>query len=150
MSDLARAVLACFRSTTTGAADDNVVDAINRLADAGFAVAAALAEQTAGRPAPAARPSKRPLGDRSDPQAVAPGWADRDVQDRAHASLEREVDEYGLRDWLARFLASQGYDGQWLAANQYRHVRAAFDREKRRRARQAEQADQAAYERQAG
>jgi hypothetical protein len=61
-------------------------------------------------------------------RGVAPGWRDISEQQRAHADLGVLIDEHGLRQWVAEYLASKGYERP-LAKGQLNQLRRAIDRE---------------------
>jgi hypothetical protein len=61
-------------------------------------------------------------------KGVAPGWKDLAEQQRAHADLGELIQQRGLRDWVATWLESKGYERP-LAKGQLRQLQRAIERE---------------------
>jgi hypothetical protein len=61
-------------------------------------------------------------------KGVAPGWKDLAEQQRAHADLGQRIQDHGLREWVATWLESKGYERP-LAKGQLRQLERAIERE---------------------
>src|SRR6266545_4947609 len=61
-------------------------------------------------------------------KGVAPGWRDLAEQQRAHADLGQLIQQRGLREWVATWLDSKGYERP-LAKGQANQLRRAIERE---------------------
>jgi hypothetical protein len=61
-------------------------------------------------------------------RGVRPGWRDINEQQRAHADLGAEIDEHGLRPWVAEWCDSKGYQRP-LAKGQFSQLKNAIQRE---------------------
>lgn len=61
-------------------------------------------------------------------KGVAPGWRDLAEQQRGHAELGQLIQDKGLREWVAAWLESKGYQRP-LAKGQLNQLRRAIERE---------------------
>ena len=61
-------------------------------------------------------------------KGVAPGWRDLAEQQHAHAELGQLIQDRGLREWVATWLESKGYERP-LAKAQLRQLQRAIERE---------------------
>jgi len=63
-------------------------------------------------------------------KGVAPGWRDLAEQQRAFAEFAEEVARAGLREWVATWIDSKGYQRP-LAKGQFRQLQRALERERK-------------------
>jgi len=61
-------------------------------------------------------------------RGVRPGWRDINEQQQAHARLGEQIDANGLREWVAAYCDSKGYQRP-LAKAQFNQLRRAIERE---------------------
>jgi hypothetical protein len=62
-------------------------------------------------------------------RGVQPGWKDLAEQQRGHADVGKTIEEHGLRQWVAEWIASKGYGPRPWAKGQLTQLRRAIEQE---------------------